>query len=69
MNIINVPDIGKGTPYGKDNPQFKAMWILRQFRMGIVNVKQIDRLTEHIKYQQPQELTKGQVIKIIGEKK
>lgn len=68
MKWINVKAIGKDTPYGNADPQFKAMYIIRQFRMGIVSVKQIQKLTDYINNNQPHGLTEDAVKQIIGGK-
>jgi len=66
MKWINVTTIGKDV----DNKayvdaMFKAMYIIRQFRMGIVSTKQIEQLKQHIETHAPKGLTDEQVTKII----
>jgi hypothetical protein len=66
MKWINVETIGKDVDnqaYVDD--MFKAMYIIRHFRLGIVSTRQIQDLKNYLIQHNPKGLTDDEVKKII----
>lgn len=66
MKWINVETIGKDVDYkGYVDEMFKAMYIIRHFRLGIVSTRQIQDLKNYLIQHKPKGLTDDQVKEII----
>lgn len=50
--------------YRNDN-EFLAMWAIREFKLGIVNVKQIKAVKDFLDIYNPNSITKETVIKLL----